>query len=180
MDVNTQCYEEICTFNPLVNYLFYAWPYSLLDATSYDKIHVIIITAIIIIIPITHRLIFFTACRRQNAFFAAKNLKVHQRRPVNNYLTKYLRKHFLLECTTSDYICGKCSRPAYPFQQPVSLTVQARQQLTRAENVKLASNQTQNPPSVWLNIKSATKSHAYCFICKKKARSQVDCGSCKS
>lgn len=86
---------------------------------------------------------------------------------MNKRLIKYLRKSFLLECTTSDYICGKCSRPAYPYSdtQPKVQSLQTRQ--TNIDVNVLPITQTQSPPSVRLNIKCATKSHAYCFICKK-------------
>ena len=91
-----------------------------------------------------------------------KRLKLHQRRPVNKILKKYLRKNFLLECSDGDFICGKCSRPAYPYPENGTMTSQSR----NSNNVP-SSSQGLSPPSVKLNIKSATKSHAYCFICKK-------------
>ena len=98
----------------------------------------------------------------------SKKMKIHQRRPVNKHIRKYLRKTFLLESSSLDYICGKCSRSAYRFPETVSSDNSARPQVTRHENVpSFSSNPTQSPPSVRLNIKSASKSHAYCFICKK-------------
>lgn len=89
-----------------------------------------------------------------------KRLKNHQRRPVNRQIAKYLRKTFLIESKCSDYICGKCSRPVYRVSQSSSLPSQTTIEIP-------CSQQTRSPPSVRLNISSATKSHAYCFICKK-------------
>ena len=96
-----------------------------------------------------------------------KRLKIHQRRPVNKHLKRYLRKNFLLECSGSEFICGKCSRPAYPYPEVDPAQSNSRDQTEcRVDNVP-STCQVQSPPSVRLNIKSATKSHAYCFICKK-------------
>ena len=94
-----------------------------------------------------------------------KKLRIHQRRPINTHLKRYLRKTFLLETTPSDFICGKCSRPAYRGNEATSRF--DRSQVPQQQNVPSTSNTTQSPPSVRLNIKSASKSHAYCFVCKK-------------
>ncbi|KAJ8297571.1 hypothetical protein KUTeg_024102 [Tegillarca granosa] len=51
-----------------------------------------------------------------------KRLKLHQRRPVNKHISKYLRKTFFLESTSNDFICGKCSRPAYLDNQHTDST----------------------------------------------------------
>ena len=93
----------------------------------------------------------------------SKRLKIHQRRPVNKHVKKYLRKNFLLECSSTDFICGKCSRPAYSFPVPSS----HHAQVVLPNRAVPSTSQTLSPPSVKLTIKSATKSHAYCFICKK-------------
>ena len=101
-----------------------------------------------------------------------KRLKIHQRRPVNKHIKKYLRKFYLLECSGTEYICGKCSRPAYQNRDHEQVPSSHRgptarpAQQSSTESV-LPSSQMQSPASVRLNIKSATKSHAYCFICKK-------------
>ena len=97
----------------------------------------------------------------------SKKLRIHQRRPVNQHLIRYLRKNFLLECSRSDYICGKCSRrPAYPYQESVSCSNVKAKNVNSTDDMA-TSSQTLNPPSVRLSIKCASKSHAYCFICKK-------------
>lgn len=98
----------------------------------------------------------------------SRKLKIHQRRPVNKHISKYLRKTFLLECTTSDFICGKYSRPAYPVDS--SLFKAGYKQQTNKDEISSSVSlpvQTQSPLSVCLKIRSASKSHAYCFICKK-------------
>ncbi|KAH3779575.1 hypothetical protein DPMN_157378 [Dreissena polymorpha] len=89
-------------------------------------------------------------------------LKVRQRRPVNKHLGKYLRKTFLIESSESDFICGKCSRPAYR-QAPFPVLHQANLQNGGQESTCCAGS----PPSVRLRVQAASKSHAYCFICKK-------------
>ena len=81
----------------------------------------------------------------------------------HKHISKYLRKRFLLECSSRDFICGKCSRPAYPATQSASSDIQSH----NTNNVRENINKTLCPPSVCLKISSATKSHAYCFICKK-------------
>ena len=96
----------------------------------------------------------------------SKKLRIHQRRPVNQHHIRYLRKNFLLECSRSDYICGKCSRPAYPYQESVSCSNVKAKNVNSTDDMA-TSSQTLSPPSVRLSIKCASKSHAYCFICKK-------------
>ena len=98
-----------------------------------------------------------------------KRLKIHQRRPVNEHIKKYLRKFYLLECNGTEYICGKCSRPAYQNHEQVSSSHCGSSpkptQQSSTESV-LPLSQMQSPP-LRQNIKSATKSHDYCFICKQ-------------
>ena len=99
-------------------------------------------------------------------------LKIHQRRPVNEHIKKYLQKFYLLECSGEEYICGKCSRPAYQNHdhEQVSSSHRGpspkRTQQSSTESV-LPLSQMQSPPSVKQKIKSATKSHDNCFICKQ-------------
>lgn len=82
---------------------------------------------------------------------------------MNKHLVKYLRKNFLLDSNSTDFICGTCSRPAYQNYQ----TQQVPSNINRTENVPSSSQSLSSPPSVRLSIKSVSKSHAYCFICKK-------------
>ena len=101
-----------------------------------------------------------------------KRLKIHQRRPVNEHIKKYLQKLYQLECSGIEYICGKCSRPAYHDHEQVSSSHRGPSpspkptQQSSTESV-LPLSQMQSPPPVRQNIKSATKSHDYCFICKR-------------
>jgi hypothetical protein len=100
-----------------------------------------------------------------------KRLKIHQRRPVNSHLIRYLRKTFMLETTKSNYICGKCSRPAYPSQHN-------QRSIKSACPVPVAAEKNDiqhllSPPSVSLNLKTISKSHSYCVICKKVGSSLI-------
>ena len=90
-------------------------------------------------------------------------LKVHQRRPVNKYIRKYLRRNFLIESTDTDYICGKCSRPAYRQNS----THDVIQQPIVCESDTPSDSILGSPSNIKLNIQAVTKSHAYCFLCKK-------------
>ena len=101
-----------------------------------------------------------------------KRLKIHQRRPVNEHIKKYLQKFYQLESSGIEYICGKCSRPAYQNHDHEQGSTSHRgpspkpTQQSSTESV-IPLSQMQSPPSVRQNIKSATKSHDYCFICKQ-------------
>ncbi|KAH3888079.1 hypothetical protein DPMN_012102 [Dreissena polymorpha] len=95
-----------------------------------------------------------------------KRLKIHQRSPVNKHVAKYLKKNFLIETTQDQFICGKCSRPAY---YAASHQPSCAQQPSCASTSSLPPQNVlpNSPPSIKLNIKTTSKSHAYCFICKK-------------
>ena len=101
-----------------------------------------------------------------------ERLKIHQRRPVNEHIKKYLLKFYLLECSGIDYICGKCSRPAYQNHDHEQVSSSHRgpspkpTQQSSTESV-LPLSEMQSPPLVRQNIKSATNSLDYCFICKQ-------------
>ena len=107
----------------------------------------------------------------------SKRLKLHQRRPVNKTIQKYLWKHFLLQSKNQDWICSKCSRAAYPqHEQPAHSYTEVS--FPSSPDPVPISSQLQSPPSVRLNIKSTTKSHAYCFICKKPGPKLIVVPSC--
>lgn len=67
--------------------------------------------------------------------------------------------------TKSNYICGKCSLPAYPSQHDprplISVQVPVTAEINHLE-------QLPSPPRVSVSLKTISKSHSYCFICKKE------------
>lgn len=105
---------------------------------------------------------FSFSCRMplKTCVLCETRLKIHQRRPINKLVAKYLKKNFLLETATDQFICDKCRRPAYytTSQQPPCASTSSLPSHNVLQN---------SPPSIQLNIKTTSKSHAYCFICKK-------------
>ena len=96
---------------------------------------------------------------KKTCVLCSKKIKLHNRRPVNKNIAKFLRKNYLLETTSSDYICGGCSKQAYTTQTP--------SQPAKASTSTEAPATCKSPPSIHLPFKSTVKSHSYCFICKR-------------
>lgn len=104
----------------------------------------------------------------ETCVLCSRRLKIHQRRPVNKVIAKYLRKNFLLETTNKQYICGRCSRYAYEGNTSNCPSQPSSSQQTDVISDTPSGPLCQgSPPSINLKIRTATKSHAYCFICKK-------------
>ncbi|CAC5389445.1 unnamed protein product [Mytilus coruscus] len=98
-----------------------------------------------------------------------KRTKPHERRPINKSVAKYLNKNFLITPKQEDKICNTCKHKYYVQETKHSSAVQHR--LSDDEDyvppAKRRSTVLSSPPSVSLSIPSTSKSHSYCFICKK-------------
>ena len=92
----------------------------------------------------------------------SRETKPKERATVNKDIRKFLRKKFLTEANEGDIICNKC-RHIYRKEKstkvfPIVKTVQQN---------KPQSSNTKSPPSISFKIKSTSKSHAYCCLCKR-------------
>ncbi|CAC5419092.1 unnamed protein product [Mytilus coruscus] len=98
-----------------------------------------------------------------------KRTKPHERRSINKSVAKYLNKNFLITPKQEDKICNTCKHKYYVQETKHSSVVQHR--LSDDEDyvppAKRRSTVLSSPPSVSLSIPSTSKSHSYCFICKK-------------
>lgn len=96
----------------------------------------------------------------------SKRTKPYERRRVNKEVRKFLRTKFLTDSTENDIICNKC-RHKYSEK-----TVTKQHNAVTNHNdgfqppVK-KSRLPSSPPSVSLPVPSTSKSHAYCFLCKR-------------
>ncbi|CAG2245126.1 unnamed protein product [Mytilus edulis] len=98
-----------------------------------------------------------------------KRTKPHERRSINKSVAKYLKKNFLITHKQEDKICNTCRHKYYVKETRPSPVVQHL--LSDDEDyvppAKRRSTVLSSPPSVSLSIPSTSKSHSYCFICKK-------------
>ncbi|XP_061176014.1 uncharacterized protein LOC133184966 [Saccostrea echinata] len=96
-----------------------------------------------------------------------------ERRPVQSGYINILSKKFAVGATESDVLCNKCrhkcrniSRKREVCTIPVSDKDEANDpSFTSPKRTKLT--EISSPPSVALPFSSSTKSHGYCFVCKK-------------
>ncbi|XP_076080275.1 uncharacterized protein LOC143051153 [Mytilus galloprovincialis] len=98
-----------------------------------------------------------------------KRTKPHERRSINKSVAKYLKKNFLITHKQEDKICNTCRHKYYVKETRPSPVVQhlLSDDEDYAPPAKRRSTVLSSPPSVSLSIPSTSKSHSYCFICKK-------------
>ncbi|XP_062620784.1 uncharacterized protein LOC134282405, partial [Saccostrea cucullata] len=97
----------------------------------------------------------------------------HERRPVQSGQINILSKNFAVDATVSDILCNKCrhkcrniSRKREVSRCTISDKDEANDpSFTSPKRTKLTV--MSSPPSVSLPFLSSTKSHGYCFVCKK-------------
>ncbi|VDI47387.1 Hypothetical predicted protein [Mytilus galloprovincialis] len=98
-----------------------------------------------------------------------KRTKPHERRSINKSVAKCLKKNFLITHKQEDKICNTCRHKYYVKEIRQSFVVQHI--LSDDEDyvppARRRSTVLSSPPSVSLSIPSTSKSHSYCFICKK-------------
>ncbi|CAC5377201.1 unnamed protein product [Mytilus coruscus] len=99
-----------------------------------------------------------------------KRTKPHERRSINKSVAKYLNKNFLITPKQEDKICNTCKHKYYVQETKHSSVVQHRlsDDADYVPPAKRRSTVLSSPPSVSLSIPLTSKSHSYCFICKKK------------
>lgn len=90
--------------------------------------------------------------------------KPNERRPVNKQIKHVLQKNFCVDANTNDTICNKCRHKCRSVKQSKqSTSTQFSPQLNTGPSKQTLSS----PPSVTLSFPTTTKSHAFCFVCKK-------------
>ena len=100
-----------------------------------------------------------------------KCTKPKERRKICNETGKALRKYFLVDKIQDEVICNKCNQKCYAIRQKEtgaagkndSAGFDERQPSPKRQKTVSVSS----PPSVSIQIPCTSKSHAYCFICKK-------------
>ena len=99
-----------------------------------------------------------------NCVLCGKRTKPKDRRSVGSSVKKYLQNSFLITATDSDIICGKCRTNFYLRDKRNSSSAPPP---PPPPQEPLQSRTLKSPPSICLSIKSVTKSHARCSVCKK-------------
>ena len=102
-----------------------------------------------------------------------KRTKPGERRPINDALSTFLKKHFLLQIrpNSGDVVCDKCRRRHYRNEEQKSKTTDVTAEPALDDFVPPAPKPRKctlsSPPSVKLSLSSTAKSHSYCFLCKR-------------
>ena len=103
----------------------------------------------------------------------SKRTRQKERRKCNKAIQAFFSKCLFVNSTDNDIICNKCRHKYYNDIQKSNSQCTADSNSTGDEYgdeytpPKRKQKITGSPPSVSLPIKSTTKSHAYCFICRK-------------
>lgn len=123
--------------------------------------------------PVGHKFYAFILCN--------KRTKPGERRRVCHSLSRFLAKNFLVEPKSEDVICDKCRRRHYrQKEQNTSKTVNCTEfcesddDYTPPTSKPRRDNNLSSPPSVRLSIPSTSKTHSYCFLCKKPGHKLIN------
>ncbi|XP_053372628.1 uncharacterized protein LOC128546277 [Mercenaria mercenaria] len=99
-----------------------------------------------------------------------KRTKPKERRSINRDIKKYLQRRLFIETKESDIICNKCRHKYY-----VAETLTYKKNENNRSDPEYIPSTTQprskstpvSPPSVSLNLKTTSKTHSRCLVCKR-------------
>ena len=99
-----------------------------------------------------------------------KRTKKRDRRKIIKSVSKYLEKYFMLSAKSDDTLCNKCGHNYYVHNNTQN-TLFKRDRSVDEDYVptpkRKSSCSLSSPPSVSLQIPCTSKSHSFCFVCKK-------------
>lgn len=106
--------------------------------------------------------------KQYNCILCSKRTKPKERRKVTKQQCKFLKKTFFTDPTEDDVLCNKCAHKYYDSNSRPTATQSNGDEDDYVTTKRIRIEETpSSPPSVTLSIPTTSKSHAYCFICKR-------------